>query len=108
SWLSIFHRSPVFRSILITAGVGILFGSFIPLENLNYDLLMWLKPSETITNAVLVYVNRETLDLGSEQSRLSRTNYARLLDVLRQEGAGLVFMDVVYDQPSSTHENDEA
>ena len=98
-----FKRHTLVRSILITAVVGCRLASLVPLENLSYDLSFQLKPAESVTNAVLVYVNQDALDLGADQNKLSRTNYARLLDVLAKEGARLVFIDVLFDQPGAVH-----
>lgn len=100
-------RRSVVRTSLITSAVGTLLVSFVPLENLSFDLATLLKPATTITNAVVVYVNQDTLALGADQGRLNRTNYARLVDHLADSGAKLVFLDVAFEQPSATPEVDQ-
>jgi len=108
TWLYKTSRRPLFRLVLITAAVGILLVSFTPLEKLSYDLSFLARPGVTVTNAVLVYANNETLDeLGDEHGDLSRTNHARLLDRLAKDGAGLVFYDFVFSESNRVPEIDE-
>lgn len=99
---------PLVRSILLTAAAGIVLVSIFPLANFSYDLSTWLKPEMTITNAALVYVNQETLDiLGAADGKLDRTCYARLLDRLTDAGVKCVLMDVLFPS-NSTPEADQA
>src|SRR5579859_6404168 len=106
TWLPEFRRKLPVGSALLTAALGVFLVSFWPLENLSYDLGTWWQPAATVTNAVVVYVDPETLRvLGTRADRdeLSRTNFARLLDVLKQNGAGWVFMDFFFDQRSESN-----
>jgi CHASE2 domain-containing sensor protein len=100
-WSTGVRRSPQAASVLITAVVGLILVSIIPLEDLSYDVSSCLRPSTTVTNVVVVYVNQETLKLGTDQGKLKRNYYAQLVNILSQDQAKLVFMDVVFDQTSS-------
>jgi CHASE2 domain-containing sensor protein len=82
--------------------------SLTPLADLSYDLSFLARPGVTVTNAVLVCANSETLnELGDEHGDLSRTNHARLLDRLAKDGAGLVFYDFVFSEPNRVPGTDE-
>src|SRR6266700_709355 len=102
------HR-PLFRSVLISVAVGIVLVSLTALEDLSYDLSFQVKPFTTITNAVLVYANQQTLGiLGSRQRILDRTNHVRLLNRLTQDGARLVFYDYAFTGPDKDPQVDQA
>ncbi len=108
TWLYKTGRRPLVRLVLMTAAAGILLVSLTPLEDLSYDLSFQVRPDATITNAVLVCANNETLnELGDEHGDLSRTNHARLLNRLAADGAGLVFYDFVFSESNRVPEIDE-
>lgn len=108
TWMYKVSHRRIFRLALIVVAVGILLVSLTPLADLSYDLSCQAKPDTAITNAVLVYFNQRTLrDLGSDHGNLSRTNHARLLNRLAQDGAKLVFYDVVFDLPNPAPEIDQ-
>jgi len=108
TWLYKTSSRPLVRLVLMKVAVGILLVSLTPLEDLSYDLSFLAKPGVTITNAVLVCVNNETLnELGDEHGDLNRTNHARLLNRLTREGAGLVFYDFVFSESNRVPEIDE-
>jgi CHASE2 domain-containing sensor protein len=101
-------RRPLLRLVLMTIAAGILLVSLTPLEDLSYDLSFQVRPGAAITNAVLVCANNETLnELGDEHGDLSRTNHARLLNRLAEDGAGLVFYDFVFSESNRVPEIDE-
>jgi CHASE2 domain-containing sensor protein len=93
---------PIVRGMLLTAFVGLVFVNLPPVALFSYDLSFLSKfflaqPSSSFTNVVIVYANLATLgELGTDQGDLSRTNHARLLDRLTQEGARLVFYDFAF------------
>ncbi|HXR05652.1 MAG TPA: CHASE2 domain-containing protein [Verrucomicrobiae bacterium] len=92
----------------MTVAAGILLVSLTPLADLSYDLSCQAKPDTAITNAVFVYFNQRTLrDLGSDHGNLNRTNHAVLLNRLAQDGAKLVFYDVVFDLSNQVQEVDQ-
>jgi CHASE2 domain-containing sensor protein len=107
TWFYKISNQRLFRHVLITAAAGILLVSLTPIEDLSYDVSCQAKPETTITNAVLVYFNEGTLEaLGSDHGSLNRTSHAQLLNRLTQEGARLVFYDVVFDQTNQPSEID--
>jgi CHASE2 domain-containing sensor protein len=115
-WIAVFRRSPLAGSVFITAIVGIVLVSRIPLinsnplEDLSYDIASSLKPTETVTDAVVVYDDQETLMLlGTDpEGKLNRTYYGRMLDILKMDKAKMVFFDIIFDKPSSIPGADQA
>jgi len=108
-WFNRIRNHSFCRQSLIAAAIGILSVTFTPLANLSYDVACRTKPATTITNAVLVYFNEDTLEaLPNDHGILDRTLHARLLNRLKQDGARLVFYDVFFDQNKTSPEADQA
>ena len=108
TWMYKVSNRRIFRLALMVVAVGMLLVSLTPLADLSYDLSCQAKPDTVITNAVLVYFNQKTLrDLGSDHGNLNRTNHALLLNHLAQDGAKLVFYDVVFDLSNQVPEIDQ-
>jgi len=108
TWLYTSGRSSSFRIGLIVALFGLLVVWFsnwsFGFHSWNYDLSFKLpKPHETVTNAVLVYINDNSLKiLGAEAgNKLSRTNYEKLIDTLNRENARLIFLDAIFKESNS-------
>jgi CHASE2 domain-containing sensor protein len=112
-WLFAIRRWLPGGQALIVAAVGVFLVSFSalgPFEDFSYDLATWLKPTMTVTNAVLVYIDPVTLKtLGSDAggNELNRTNYASLLDILAKDNARLVFLDVIFNQSDTRPDVDQ-
>jgi CHASE2 domain-containing sensor protein len=110
AWLYASLRSPTYRIAFISAVFGLVLIWFFPFEFSSYDFSYKFKPHETITNAVLVKIDDHSLEqLGREgDHRLSRTNYARLINVLNHENARLIFLDATFTDSNSVPAVDES
>jgi CHASE2 domain-containing sensor protein len=109
NWFCNVSNQRLFRLALIAAAVGILLVSLTPLADLSYDLSFQAMPVTTITNAALVYINEGTLeDLGSDHGSLNRAIHAQLINRLANDGARLVFYDVVFDQTNQSSQSDQS
>jgi CHASE2 domain-containing sensor protein len=109
TWLHSVVHYPRWRLVLFGVAVGVLLVSLTPLEDLSYDLSFSYRPGVSITNAVLVLADQETLyELGSDHGELSRTNHARLIDRLTKEGAALIFYDYAFTESNQVAEVDRS
>lgn len=105
--LRLLRNRMAFRWVLVIAVFGILCVSLPPLALLSYDVSYFSRPASTITNIVLVYFNQDTISqLDGEHGQLNRTNHARLLNRLAEDGAKLVFYDVVFTETNNFPEED--
>ncbi len=97
---------------IVVALLGVLLAgcpSSTPFSRLSYDIPFVLRETIPATNAVIVYVNEDTLDeLGAEaDGTLHRSNHARLLDKLAREQARLVFFDFVFSASNQVAQVDQ-
>jgi adenylate cyclase len=67
------------------------------LRDWSYDLLFLVRPAKSIDDVVIVALDEQTYkSLGQAPADFSRTNYARLLDILKANGAKMVVFDVLF------------
>lgn len=109
-WLHKIERQ-LLRAMLVTAAVGVVLVSLPPFAWLSYDVayLDPLRPQTTLTEIAVIYANETTVrNLGDGRDRVSWTNHARLLDRLTQDGARLVFYDLMFTETNPVPELNQA
>lgn len=72
----------------------------VPLENLSYDLSIWLsrdrRAANAPTNVVIVYIDNP---VGTASTPPDRAVYVRLLERVKANGARLVAFDIAFIEP---------
>lgn len=96
-------------AVAVTVLAGLLAWPF-GLDHISYDLLFAFRPEQSPPEAIIVSIDDRSYD-SLKQLRhepWDRSLHARLVDRLRQEGAKVVVVDVMLDEPGHEPQADQA